>query len=613
MEKMREFMQSWLGKLVLLLVLAPMAFLGVQTFNGGGISANDVVKVGDTSISLDSYNNELNAQRQELLQNVDASLINDKVLADEVLQGMIDRALLQNQAQFLGLTVSDEAITRLLQAEPTFHDEKGQFSNDKFATYLQQNGLTKDILFANFRTQLGLRQLTGSILQTAIYSDGEIAKLIDLQTKSREMWVIRLPWQDFANKVSVSDDEINSYYTANQATLVRPETVELAYLSLNADGVNVPAPTDDEIRAEYQTYLKEQGLAGSVELAQILITGDDAQNRAKTVKDKLNAGESFESLAKSHSDDPSGKNGGNIGTFNPAVFGADGASVQVTIDKMDVGAVSEPVQTAFGYHIFKVINKGQAPSLDGLKDELTQQAYARKRQNALDELIAKVDGMAVDGMGIADVAKEVNLPVNTIKDYPAQNNTTKLSMPLVVSAVFDENLIAEQGVNPHLRVGDRVIWVQPSGHKPSKPLTQDEARPIIMQTLTQQKASQLAFESAKAKAEEAKANPQALTASATKLGVVNMQSDVLSPAEKSGMFSHDGDGLSVWATQGVDGASVLVGSPVITVSENQLGTAQRLQASLMIRANAGQDQLSDYLAYLKDTHDVEINRSAINH
>lgn len=190
-------MQSWLGKLVLLLVLAPMAFLGVQTFNGGGISANDVVKVGDTSISLDSYNNELNAQRQELLQNVDASLINDKVLADEVLQGMIDRALLQNQAQFLGLTVSDEAITRLLQAEPTFHDEKGQFSNDKFATYLQQNGLTKDILFANFRTQLGLRQLTGSILQTAIYSDGEIAKLIDLQTKSREMWVIRLPMAGF--------------------------------------------------------------------------------------------------------------------------------------------------------------------------------------------------------------------------------------------------------------------------------------------------------------------------------------------------------------------------------------------------------------------------------
>lgn len=605
-------MQSWLGKLVLLLVLAPMAFLGVQTFNGGGIAANEVVKVGDTSISLDSYNNELNAQKQELLQSVDASLINDKVLADNVLQGMIDRALLQNQADFLGLTVSDEAITRLLQAEPTFHDENGQFSNDKFASYLQQNRLTKDVLFANFRTQLGLRQLTASILQTAIYGDNDIAKLIDLQTKSREVWVVRYPWQDFADKVSVSDDEIASYYTANQTKLIKPETVELSYLTLNPDNITVPAPTDDELQAEYQTYIQEQGLATKSELAQILITGDDAKNRATQIKDKLNAGESFESLAKSHSDDPSGQSGGAIGTFNPVVFGADATTVQAVIEKMDVGAISEPVQTAFGYHIFKVLNKGQAPSFDSLKDDIIKQAQARKRQNTIDELIAKIDGMAVDGMGITDIAKEVNLSVSTIKDYPAQNNTTELSMPLVVSRAFDETLIAEQSVSPHLKVGDRVIWIQPSHHVPSQPLSQDEARPLIVATLTKQKASQLAFEAANAKANDAKANPQSLISTATKLGVVNMQSSSLNPAEKSGLFNHNADTLSVWAVQSDDGASVLVGSPISTVNESQLGTAQRLQASLMIRANAGQDQLADYLAYLNDTHQVEINRSAIS-
>ena len=610
---MREFMQSTMGKIVLLLVLAPMAFLGVQTFNGGGISANEVVKVGDTSISLDSYNNELNAQKQELLQNVDVSLINDKVLADNVLQGMIDRALLQNQASFLGLVVSDEAISRLLQAEPTFQDENGQFSNDKFATYLQQNRLTKDILFANFRTQLGLRQLTGGILQTAIYSDKDIAKLIDLQTKSREVWVLRYSWRDFADKVSVGDDEIASYYATNKDKLIKPETVELSYITLNPNAIAVPAVSEDELQAEYQSYIKEQGMIGNSELAQILITGNDAENRAKQIKDKLDAGESFEMLAKNHSDDPSGQSGGAIGTFNPAVFGADGASVQAVIEKMDVGAVSEPVQTAFGYHIFKVLNKGQAPSFDSLKNEITLQAQARKRQNAIDEFIAKIDDMAVKGVGIADIAKQVNLPVSTIKDYTAQNNTTELSMPLVLSKAFDDDLIAEQVVSPHLRVGGQVIWIQSSHHTPSKALSQDEARPMIVEALTKKKASQLALETANNQALEVKANPQALTTKATKLGVVNMQSDMLSPAEKSGLFSHDdAKMMSVWAVQSDDGASVLIGSPITTVSESQLGVAQRLQASMMIRANAGQDQLSDYLAYLKDTHKVEINQSAIN-
>ncbi|MDO4896953.1 MAG: SurA N-terminal domain-containing protein [Moraxella sp.] len=612
MEKIREFMQSWLGKVVLLLVLAPMALLGVQQFGGRGMSAHEVVKVGSASISLDSYNNELNAQKQELLQNVDASLIDEKVLSDNVLQSMIDRALLENQTKFLGLTISDEAITRLLQSEPTFHDENGQFSDDKFATYLQQNRLNKNILFANFRTQLTLRQLTGSILQTAIYSDGDIAKLIDLQTKSREVWVHRYRWQDFADKVSISDDEIASYYTANQDKLTKSETVVLSYVALNPDSIKVATPTDDELRAEYQLYIKERGLDEANELAQILFTGDDAKTRADEVVQKLQAGESFESLAKTHSDDPSGQSGGLIGTFNPDVFGINAQDVQNAIANLAVGQTSQPVKTAFGYHIFKVVNQSSPPSFDELKDEVTKQAMTRKHQIAIDETIAKIDTMAVDGVGLSDIAKEANLTISTINEYPLENNTTELSMPLVVAAVFDETLVAEQRVSPHLRVGQRVIWVQPSDHQPSKILSQDEAKPIIVQTLTKQKAIKLAHETAIAKADEARTNPQTQANASTKLGMVNMQSGTLSSAEKSGLFSHHADGLSVWAVQTDDGASVLVGSPITTVHESQLNHAQRLQASMMIRINAGQDQLSDYLKYLQDSHKVEINHSALS-
>lgn len=604
-------MQSWLGKVVLLLVLAPMAFLGVQQFGGSGISANEVVKVGDTAISLDSYNNELNAQKQELLQNVDASLIDNKVLSDAVLQSMIDRALLENQAKFLGLTVSDEAITRLLQAEPTFHDDNGQFSNDKFASYLQQNRLTKDILFANFRTQLGLRQLTGSVLHTAIYADGDIAKLIDLQTKSREVWVTRYPWQDFADKVSVSDAEIDAYYTANQDKLTQSETVTLSYVVLDPTAIKVSEPTAEELQAEYQSYIEQQGLSQGSELAQILLTGDDAQARANEVHQKLTS-ESFESLAKSHSDDPSGQNGGAIGKFNPEVFGAEAKDVQQAISTLAEGEVSQPVKTAFGYHIFKVIKKAQVPSFDSLKDEVTKQAMNRKRQSTIDETIAKIDSMAVDGMGLSDIAKETNLPIKTIENYAKENNTTELSMPLVVATAFDDTLIAEQGVSPHLQLGDNAIWVQPSNHQSSKTLSKEQAKPLITQTLTKQKAIALAHETAVAKASEVKANPQALTATSTKLGAVNMQSALLSPAEKSGLFTHQADGLSVWAVQTDEGASVLVGSPVTTAQESQLSDIQRLQASSMIRANVGQDQLSDYLKYLQDSHKVEINQNALS-
>ena len=169
MEKMREFMQSTMGKVVLLIVLAPMAFLGVQSFNGsGGISDGEMVKVGDSSISTADYDNELRAARQELLAQVDANLIDDKVLADQVLQSMIDRALLEDQAHFLGMTVSDEAITRLLRQDSNFADANGQFSDEMFGNYLRTRGMNKEMLFNVFRTQLSLRQLSMGILGTAI-------------------------------------------------------------------------------------------------------------------------------------------------------------------------------------------------------------------------------------------------------------------------------------------------------------------------------------------------------------------------------------------------------------------------------------------------------------
>lgn len=603
-------MQSWLGKVVLLLVLAPMALLGIQQFGGHGISANEVVKVGDTAISLDSYNNELNAQKQELLKNIDPSLINEKALADSVLQGMIDRALLENQSKFLGLTVSDETITRLLQAEPSFHDENGQFSNDKFASYLQHNHLTKDLLFANFRTQLGVRQLTGSILQTAIYASQDIAKLIDLQTKSREMWVIRYPWQDFADKVSISDDEIASYYQANQKTLVQPETVDLSYVVLDPSAIKVDEPTHDELQAQYQAQLATQGI--SDELAQILLTGDNAKARADEIYQKLGANESFEALAKAHSDDPSGQNGGAIGKFNASVFGDSAKDVQSAITSLAEGQFSQPVKTSFGYHIFKVVKKGEAPSFESLKDDIAKQVLEHKRQSAIDETIAKIDAMAVDSMGLSDIAKQMNLPIKTINNYPAQNNTTELSAPLIVSRAFDETLIAEQGVSPHLTVGQTTLWIQPSNHKPSQPLTEAQAKDRIIQALTKQKASKLALETASAEANGAKANPASLTAKAQKLGMVNLQSPSLSPAEKSGLFGHDNEGLSVWSVQTDEGASVLIGSAITTANQSQLDEAQRRQASAIIRANAGQDQLSDYLHYLKDSNKVEINEKALS-
>ncbi|WP_245952340.1 SurA N-terminal domain-containing protein [Moraxella bovis] len=605
---MRNFMQSWAGKAVLVITLIPMAFLGVQSFSGGGqIAPNQIVKVGDTAIDTTTFQSEVNNYRARLLEQVDSSLINDKALNDEVLDSMIDRALLENQAQFFGMTVSDDAITRLLQADPTFHDANGKFSNDVFAQYLQSRGMTKNMLFTMFRTQLSLRQLTSSILGTAVYPDSQISRLIDLQTQSREAWVVRYNWQDFADKVTVSPAEIEAYYNANKKDMIQSPSVDLAYVTLSDADIKVDAVSEDEIRAEYQASLQGQG--DGRQLSHILLTGDNAEHRAKDIKAKLDAGESFEALAKAYSDDLTGESGGDIGSYNPAFFGDSSSAVENAISGLTAGGVSEPVQTGFGYHIFKVTKMGDAPSLDSMRDELTKRATERKRANAMNEMITKINTMATDSMGISDIAQETGLTARSIKGYTKDNNTSELSAPVVVSAAFDDFAINDQSVSPNITLADKTVWVQPTNYQDARELTLAEASEQIKVTLTKQKAIKLALDTANARAKE---DPATLTKSAQRLGVVTRQSPELLPAERASLFVHNKDGMSAWVVETDAGASVMVGDKAQSTATAQISDAERLSASQIIRDNVGQDQLQDYLHYLRDTKEVQINEQAMS-
>lgn len=609
MEQMRNFMQSWAGKAVLIITLIPMAFLGVQSFSSGGqIAPNQIVKVGDTAIDTATFQSEVNNYRTRLLEHTDGSLIDDKALNDEVLESLIDRALLENQTQFLGMSVSDNTIARLLRADPTFHDANGKFSNDIFAQYLQNRGMTKDMLFDVFGTQLSLRQLTGGILGTAIYPDRQISRLIDLQTQSREAWVVRYNWQDFANQVTVSTDEIETYYHANKQDMIAPPSVDLAYIILSDTDIKADTPSEDEIRAQYQATLQARG--DGRQLSHILLTGDDAKNRAKDIKAKLDAGASFESLAKTHSDDPTGQSGGDIGSYNPAFFGDSSSAVENAISGLTVGGVSEPVQTGFGYHIFKITKMGDAPSLDGMRDVLTKQVAEHKRVNAMNEMIAKINTMATDSMGISDIAQETGLTAYHIKGYTKDNNTSELSAPVVLSAAFDDFAISDQSVSPNITLADKTVWVQPTNYQDARELTLAEASEQIKATLTKQKAIKLALDTANA---HAKKDTATLIKSAKHLGVVTRQSPELSPAERASLFIHNTDGMSVWVVQTDIGASVMAANVSQSTPTAQIHDAERQLTSQIIRDNVGQDQLQDYLHYLRDTKKVQINEQAISH
>lgn len=83
----------------------------------------------------------------------------------------------------------------------------------------------------------------------------------------------------------------------------------------------------------------------------ILVSTEEA---CQSLKDQIEGGSDFAALAAEHSQCPSGKQGGELGTFGPGQMVKEFDEV---VFSADVGKVQGPVQTQFGYHLVEVTQR----------------------------------------------------------------------------------------------------------------------------------------------------------------------------------------------------------------------------------------------------------------
>lgn len=92
-------------------------------------------------------------------------------------------------------------------------------------------------------------------------------------------------------------------------------------------------------------------LVNEVRASHILV---NTKQEANNLMNQLRSGASFEQLAQKHSQCPSGKNGGDLGFFGK---GKMVPAFETAAFNMEIGQVSQPIQTQFGYHLIKVTGK----------------------------------------------------------------------------------------------------------------------------------------------------------------------------------------------------------------------------------------------------------------
>lgn len=147
-------------------------------------------------------------------------------------------------------------------------------------------------------------------------------------------------------------------------------------------------PTDQEMRAEYETQLAQMPRT-EYRARHILVQTEEFANR---LMERLKKGEKFEQVAK-ESLDSSKERGGDLGWFSPATMVKPFADAVMGLKKGET--TPRPVQTQYGWHIIRLEDTRdvQPPPFDSVKNQLGQVVLAKKFKAYSDELLktAKVE------------------------------------------------------------------------------------------------------------------------------------------------------------------------------------------------------------------------------
>ncbi|MGY2138338.1 SurA N-terminal domain-containing protein [Pseudomonas reactans] len=506
LQNIRDNSQGWIAKTIIGIIVALMAFTGIEAiFQASGNSKQDVAKVNGEEITQTELSQAVDMQRRQLMQQLgkdfDASLLDEKLLREAALKGLIDRKLLLQGAADSKFGFSEAALDQVILQTPEFQVD-GKFNAERFDQVIRQLGYSR-MQFRQMLTQeMLIGQVRAGIAGSGFVTDAEVLAFARLEKQTRDFATVNIKANPAA--VKLTDDEVKAYYDQHAKEFMTPDQVVIDYLELKKssffDQVTVK---DEELQAAYQK--ETANLAEQRRAAHILIEVNDkvtdaqAKDKIEEIQARLAKGEKFEALAKEFSQDPGSANsGGDLGFAGPGVYDPDFETALYALNKDQVSA---PVRSSFGWHLIKLlgVEAPQVPTFASLKDKLTKELKTQQVEQRFVEATKQLEDAAFEASDLAQPASDLKLTVHTSAPFGREGGEGVAANRAVVTAAFSPEVLDEGANSTAIELDpETIIVLRAKEHlKPSQlPL---ESVNVAIRT---QMAKERASAAAKAHADE---------------------------------------------------------------------------------------------------------------
>lgn len=478
MDNLRTAANSVVLKIIFGIIIVSFILTGVSGYLIGG-SNNYAAKVNGQEIGRTQFENAVASERNRMQQQLGdrfSELAGNenymKAMRQQVLNRLIDEALLDQYARKLGLSISDEQVKQAIFQTQAFQSN-GKFDNERFSGIVNQMGMTTDQYAQALRNQLTTQQLINAVAGTDFMLPGESDQLVALVSQQRVVREATIDVNALAAKQTATDDEINAYYQQNQAHFMAPEQFRVSYIEMDAANMQENV-SDEEIQAWYDQH-QDQFTQPQRNRYSVIQTKTEAD--AQAVLDALKKGADFATLAKEKSTDIiSARNGGDMGWLDDAATVPELKNAGLK----EKGQISGVIKSSVGFLVAR-LDDVQAAKVKPLSEVRTEIAAKVKQEKALDAYYAlqqKVsDAASNDNESLASAAQVAGLKVVETGWFGRDNLPSALNFKPVADAIFNGGLVGENGApgsNSDIITvdGDRAFVLRISEHKPEavKPL-----------------------------------------------------------------------------------------------------------------------------------------------
>ena len=332
LKQLRENTKTILWVVVVAFVVSIFAVWGMNLTSPSQQMAEEGVVgiVNGISITRVDYSNSfsevLDQLRQQRGEGFELSPMERRMMTEQAWELAIQKILMSHEMADLKITVSDNELVDFLRRNPhptlrqVFQTDDGQFDYQEYLDKLSDPTVDWTDL-----ERWGRSVLPELKFQAYLSAQVHVSELEVRERYRRENTVVRaayveIPFEIGESAYEPSESELDSIYQTKIDDLTEPESRRVALLEIEKK----PTETDER----------------------------EVRERLLEIQQELLAGRDFAEMAQDYSDDlMSAKKGGDLGFF------ARGAMIEAfdhIAFSLEIGEISQPVRTEFGYHLIKV-------------------------------------------------------------------------------------------------------------------------------------------------------------------------------------------------------------------------------------------------------------------